>query len=264
MAIIFYTGQPGPLAVQRLNELWNLVLDISGGGAAAWGGIVGDLASQADLVGVLAAKQDASTLGEAIDDRVGTLLAAGANITLTYNDAGNVLTIASTGALNNPMTAVGDLITGGAVVGGSAAPIRLAKGVDGQVLKMAGGVLAWGAPTQWLPIACSDEKTALSTGAAKVTFRMPFAMTGVTVRASVTTAPTGSVLTVDVNENGASILSTKLTIDAGEKTSTTAAVPAVLSDTVLADDAEITIDIDAIGSTVAGKGLKVYLIGTPT
>jgi hypothetical protein len=32
--------------------------------------------------------------------------------------------------------------------------------------------------------------------------------------------------------------------------------------TALTDDAEITIDIDQVGSTVAGTGLKVYLIGT--
>ena len=116
--------------------------------------------------------------------------------------------------------------------------------------------------TTAIPIAVSDETTALTTGAAKVTFRMPFAFTLTAVRASVTTAPTGSVLTVDINEGGTSILSTKLTIDASEKTSTTAATPAVISDTALADDAEITIDIDTVGSTVAGAGLKVYLIGT--
>jgi hypothetical protein len=70
------------------------------------------------------------------------------------------------------------------------------------------------------------------------------------------------VLTVDINEAGTTILSTKLTIDASEKTSTTAATPAVISDSALADDAEITIDIDGVGSTIAGKGLKVWLIGT--
>lgn len=118
------------------------------------------------------------------------------------------------------------------------------------------------APITAIPIAVSDEATALTTGAANVTFRMPFAFTLTAVRASVTTAPTGSVLTVDINEGGVSILSTKLTIDAGEKTSTTAATPSVISDTALADDAEITIDIDTVGSTVAGAGLKVYLIGT--
>jgi hypothetical protein len=119
-------------------------------------------------------------------------------------------------------------------------------------------------PTESFIVACSDETTALTTGTAKVTFRMPYAFTLSAVRASVTTAPTGSVLTVDINEGGVSILSTKLTIDVSEKTSTTAATPAVISDSSLADDAEITIDIDTVGSTVAGAGLKVVLIGNRT
>lgn len=111
-------------------------------------------------------------------------------------------------------------------------------------------------------VACSDETTDLTTGTAKVTFRMPYAMTLTGVRANVNTAPVGSTITVDINEGGVSVLSTLLTIDAAEKTSTTAAVPAVISDSGLADDAEITIDIDQVGSTTAGKGLKVWLIGT--
>lgn len=118
------------------------------------------------------------------------------------------------------------------------------------------------APTQCIAIACSDEATDLTTGTAKVTFRMPYAFTLAAVRASVTTAPTGAVLTVDINASGSSILSTALTIDAGEKTSATAATPAVISDVDLADDEEVTIDIDQVGSTAAGAGLKVYLIGT--
>lgn len=107
-----------------------------------------------------------------------------------------------------------------------------------------------------------DEGTALTTGTAKKTFRMPFAMTLTAVRASVTTAPVGSTIIVDINEGGSTILSTKLSIDAAERTSTTAATPAVISDTALADDAEITVDIDQIGSGTAGAGLKVVLIGS--
>lgn len=113
-----------------------------------------------------------------------------------------------------------------------------------------------------LVVACSDETTDLTTGTAKVTFRMPHAMTLDTVRASVNTAPTGSTIIVDINEDGSTILSTKLSIDASEKTSLTAATAAVISDTALADDAEITIDIDQVGSTIAGKGLKIVFIGT--
>ena len=113
-------------------------------------------------------------------------------------------------------------------------------------------------------VAASDETTALTTGAAKVTFRMPYAFTLTAVRASLTTAQaSGSIFTVDINESGTTILSTKLTIDNTEKTSTTAAAAAVISDAALSDDAEITIDIDQIGDGTA-KGLKVVLIGTRT
>lgn len=124
--------------------------------------------------------------------------------------------------------------------------------------------LATSAKTEAFVVACSDEVSPLTTGTAKITFRMPYAFTLTAVRASLTTAQTsGSILTVDINEGGSTILSTKLTIDNGEKTSTTAATPAVISDTALADDAEMTVDVDQVGDGTA-KGLKIYLIGYPT
>jgi hypothetical protein len=119
-------------------------------------------------------------------------------------------------------------------------------------------------PIQSWDFALSDESTALTTGTAKLTWRTPYAITVTEVRASVNTAPTGSTIIVDINEGGSTILSTKLSIDASEFTSTTAASAAVISDTALADDAEITFDIDQIGSTIAGKGLKVSIIGRRT
>lgn len=110
-----------------------------------------------------------------------------------------------------------------------------------------------------ITVPVSDETTTIQAGTAKFTFRMPFAMTVASVRASLGTASSSGVVTVDINDGGTSILSTKLTIDAGEKTSVTAATPAVLSDTALADDAEITIDIDTAGT--GASGLKVTLLG---
>lgn len=111
-----------------------------------------------------------------------------------------------------------------------------------------------------LGIAVSDETTAITTGMAKVTFRMPYAMTLTSVRASVNTVSSSGIPTVNIKESGTTIFSTKLTIDASEKTSLTAAAAAVLSDTALADDAEMTVDIDVAGT--GAKGLKVWLIGT--
>lgn len=113
-----------------------------------------------------------------------------------------------------------------------------------------------------ITVAISDETTAITTGTAKITFRMPFAFTLTEVRASLATASSSGTPTFDINEGGATILSTKLTIDANEKTSTTAATAAVISDTALADDAEITIDVDVAGT--GAKGAKITLIGYRT
>jgi hypothetical protein len=166
------------------------------------------------------------------------------------------------GAIANSLVdAKGDLVTASA----DNTPARLAVGTNGQILVAASGEttgLAWQGQSEVIGVACSDETTDLETGTAVVTFRMPFAMTLTAVRAGVTTAPVDADIEVDINEGGSTILSTILSIDDGEKTSTTAATAAVISDSALADDAEITIDIDQVGSTTAGAGLKVWLIGT--
>lgn len=110
--------------------------------------------------------------------------------------------------------------------------------------------------------AVSDETTALVAVPSVIKFRAPRQFTLTEVRASVSTAPTGADLVIDINKNGTTVLSTKLSIDDGQSTSTTATVPAVISDSSITDDAEITIDIDQVGSTVAGSGLKIWLKGT--
>lgn len=109
-------------------------------------------------------------------------------------------------------------------------------------------------------VAVTGETTAVATGTAKKTWRMPYKGLGLYVRASLTVAQTsGSILTVDINKGGVSILSTKLTIDNTEKTSVTAAAAAVISDTAWSDDAEFTIDVDQVGDGTA-QGLKVELV----
>ena len=132
-------------------------------------------------------------------------------------------------------------------------------------------VLTWDSGmSHWMPkalpveigFALSDETTTLYAQTDALTFRMPHAMTLTEVRANLKTAPAGSSFILDINQNGSSILSTKLSIDDGEKTSTTAATPAVISTSALTDDAEITIDCDQAGSSFGGVGLKVWLIGT--
>lgn len=116
----------------------------------------------------------------------------------------------------------------------------------------------------YLMIECYDvEDTAITEATSVKTFRMPFAMTVTEVRASIKAAgSTSGTTTIDINEGGTSILSTKITIDNEEKTSTTAATPPVISDSALADDAEITVDVDAVTTGGTETGLIIYLIGT--
>ena len=125
-------------------------------------------------------------------------------------------------------------------------------------LRLTAGALARYEGATDIALAISDEFTPITVGTGKVTFRVLRSMTIAEVRASLTTGSTSGVVTVDINKNGSSILSTKLTIDQGEKTSMTAAVPPVLSSTTLASDDEISIDIDTAGANAVG--LKVAIL----
>ena len=215
-------------------------------------------------------KKAATVAGDVLNTK-GDLLSRNSTVLarLAVGSNGKVLTAASGEATGlswatpaaNPNTTKGDLS------GFSDEIARIPIGTNTHILTADSAQalgLKWAAPavqTQSFVLACSDETTLLTTGT-KLTFRMPYAFTVSAVRASLTTVATGGTLvTVDINEGGTTILSTKITIDASESTSTTAATPPVISDTGLADDAQMTIDIDAVGSTNTGKGLKVYIIG---
>lgn len=131
------------------------------------------------------------------------------------------------------------------------------KSVNGNTLLGSGNL----ALEDVIIVALSDETTALTTGTAKATFRMPYAckLTTTLPRASVNTVSSSGIVTVDINKNGTSILTNKLTIDANEKTSVTAAIATTLvsTPTTFASDDEITMDIDVAGT--GAKGLKVAL-----
>lgn len=76
--------------------------------------------------------------------------------------------------------------------------------------------------------------------------------------------PTTSALTMDLNQNGATILSTKLTIDANENSSTTAATPYVFTGSVdfipfSAGDI-FSADMDAIDSGATAAGVSMTLV----
>lgn len=106
-----------------------------------------------------------------------------------------------------------------------------------------------------------DETTAITTGT-KITTYLPVSLTDITVAACITTAPTGAALVVDIHKAGVTMMATnKISIDIGDFSTNTASTPpaVTVSDYTAFDKLEII--IDQIGSTIAGAGVKVFLIG---
>jgi len=220
-----------------------------------WGSISGTLSTQTDLQAALDGKQDASTIAELIRDTIGTALVQGSNVTITVNDPSDTITIdAASGAPTDVdylvKTSSASLSAERVVTDNNS--ITWDWGTAGQVKANVKEIIG---------IACSDETTALTTGTSKATFVIPRAFTVTAVYAGLgVVQSSGSIFTVDINEAGSTILSTKLTIDNSEASSTTAATPAVISDSSLAAGSLISVDIDQVGDGTA-QGLKVFIEG---
>jgi len=158
------------------------------------------------------------------------------------------------------ITTEGDLIYGDS----SGDAVRLGAGTAGQFLTTQGASSAptYSNPTMSFIVSLTAEDGDATVADDLAQIRMPFAFElSELPRAFCNTAPTGANLQFDITEAGSTIFSTKLEIDATEKTSTLATTPCVLSDTTLADDAIISFNCDQIGSTLAGAGIKLVLIG---
>jgi hypothetical protein len=239
-----------------------------------------DEISVAGLSGVLADPQtpashthpstDITDFDEAVEDKIGAKVIAGTGISVGYNDTTGETTITNTSSGGSG--GFGDVVGPSSSV---ASEFALFDGTTGKLIKSAtgsgfvkstSGVYSTEAnPVTGLPfelvVACSDLTTALTTGTTKNTFPWPRSVTLSSVHAFLVTPQTsGSTFTVDVNENGSTILSTKITIDNGEADSTTAATAPVLSDTGLAVMSVITVDIDQVGDGTA-KGLYLVFVG---
>lgn len=205
---------------------------------------------------------------------IGTITLPTATTTLVGRD--------TTDTLTNKSIAATQITAGALNIGNNAATVgtvELANGTantlsaSGGVLSIEGVALATTTDvtnkSESFCVFASDQSTSVTTGTNKVIFGIPFAMTLTGVSAFVNTAPTGSTIIIDINEDpdaeggsaSATILSTKLSIDAGERRSSTATSAAVISDTALAANAEMSIDFDQVGSSTPGKGVQVCLEG---
>ena len=86
----------------------------------------------------------------------------------------------------------------------------------------------------------------------------PFPFTALSIDCSVSTAPLDADILIDVNKNGTSIFLTRITVNDGEKTGDSAIDP-TKKNYAIGDI--LSVDIDQVGTTAKGKGLKLIVTG---
>lgn len=119
-----------------------------------------------------------------------------------------------------------------------------------------------------IAIVCSDRVTPITAGSNLGSFVIPWDFTLIDLQASLTVAAASGTFEVDALDDGTSMLSTLLTIDAGEVSSLTAAAgyafaplePGGPKSALIAKGSVVSIDVTDDGSGDA-VGLIVYLMG---
>jgi hypothetical protein len=101
----------------------------------------------------------------------------------------------------------------------------------------------------------------ISVGAGTCRFYVDETWTISSVRASVGTAPTGAALIVDVNKNGTTIFTTQSNRPQIAVSTNTDVADAIEVSSLASGD-YLTVDIDQVGSTIAGADLTVTIVLT--
>ncbi len=112
------------------------------------------------------------------------------------------------------------------------------------------------ADTFFTTVALSDENSDLDVGTGLREMLMPISATLTNVAIYVNTGPVGADLVVDINKNGASVFSSLPTIADGDSASTD---NCAFADPVVSKFKRISFDIDQVGSTTPGTGLKAII-----
>jgi hypothetical protein len=137
----------GALATQAANTVW---AGPSSGAAAApafrplTAGDIPSLSATYSVVGHTHTSTNITDFAEATDDRVFALLKAGANVTLTYDDVANTLTIAATAGGTGTVTSVGLSLPGIFTVSGS--PVTTSGTLTGALATQAANTV-WAGPS---------------------------------------------------------------------------------------------------------------------
>ena len=134
------------------------------------------------------------------------------------------------------------------------------------ITQLADGLKVHGGLLECFMMACSDETTDITATADKIRIQMPYAFTLTEIKASLTTAPTGSGATTvnvyNVTDSDTVINTAALSFAAAAISANSTSFTAG-QDTIAEDDV-IAVDVAAIAGTTGGAGLKVTLIGYQT
>lgn len=153
--------------------------------------------------------------------------------------------------------ALGDLAVGT----GTDSAVRVPVGTDGEVLVADSGEAAG---VKWAPVTrhiTFGVNGTLVVGAGSVRFYAPFACTLVRVQTAVGVAPTGASVIVDANKNGTTIFTAQANRPAIAASAYVSSWVAPDVTTLAAGD-YVTVDVDQVGSSVAGSDLVVMLEAT--
>jgi hypothetical protein len=112
------------------------------------------------------------------------------------------------------------------------------------------------AGVNWVGLALGDLTTTMTNATTKAYWIAPENGTLLSVDGSVLTVSSAEGIQMDLNINGSSALTTKLYIDAGERSSLTSATNAVIGTTTFSAGDLLTVDLDAVGTGAAGPQLK--------
>lgn len=200
---------------------------------------------------------------EQIQDMMSTFLVAGTNVTLSYNDTGNTLTISASGGGGGLTQEQVEDIVSTLIVAGT----NITKTYDDTngilTLSATGG---GSGPYQGSLNVTISGVVAQQTGALRFYNDSGDTRTITSVRATCTTAPsgttgtpvTGAALVVDVNKNGTTLFTTQSNrpaIPSGQATNKATTI----QDNQWYDNTYLTFDVDFVGSTIPGSDLNITL-----